>query len=237
MTVLLQRIWIQITSDRKRFAALCAAVVLGLLLWSRIILISNVPRTAVAGPERDGVTGEKQKDGAAKPVNPAPPRRVALDRQPRRDPFGIHPEAFRRSASSSQIPEVPGKSAAREAEDSVAAARQWQSMLKAQAARYRLEGVMAAGDLAVINGRVYAIGMVIAQPDQRSRDSQTWKALDDRKGQDARGDSGRGAMRPPAPTSLPVTFRLHDVWPKSVIIEADGHCFELTLEHPQTSRN
>lgn len=46
--MLLTRLWIQITADRKRFAALCAVLAIGLLLWSRIILISRAPKVAMA---------------------------------------------------------------------------------------------------------------------------------------------------------------------------------------------
>ena len=48
MQLVLRRLWIQITSDRKRFGLLCAMLLIGLLLWGRIIVTSNLPRTAIA---------------------------------------------------------------------------------------------------------------------------------------------------------------------------------------------
>ena len=48
MQLVLRRLWIQITSDRKRFGLLCAMLLIGLLLWGRIIVTSNLPRMAVA---------------------------------------------------------------------------------------------------------------------------------------------------------------------------------------------
>ena len=50
MSVLLRRLWIQITADRRRFGVFCALVALGFLLWARIIVISNIPKDAVADP-------------------------------------------------------------------------------------------------------------------------------------------------------------------------------------------
>ena len=51
MMLKLQRMWVQITADRKRFGVLCGAVLVGLLLWSRLIVVSNLPRTAIAEPQ------------------------------------------------------------------------------------------------------------------------------------------------------------------------------------------
>ena len=64
--VVLRRLWIQITSDRKRFGVLCAMLVLGLLLWGRIIVTTNLPRTAMAVD--DGL-------GSAAPADPISPLR------------------------------------------------------------------------------------------------------------------------------------------------------------------
>ena len=50
MNVLLLRLWIQATADRKRFGLFGVLLAVGMLLWARIIVISNPPRTAVAVP-------------------------------------------------------------------------------------------------------------------------------------------------------------------------------------------
>ena len=65
MSPKLRRIWIQLTTDRKRFGILCAMVALGLLLWGRLIVVSNLPRTAVAEPQG----GAPAKGGTASPAS------------------------------------------------------------------------------------------------------------------------------------------------------------------------
>ena len=90
MPIPLQRLWIQITSDRRRFGMLAGGLLLGALLWARIIVISNPPRTAVAGEETEVVEPKVERSAghtaaADKGRTPATP--VLLARDPQRDPF------------------------------------------------------------------------------------------------------------------------------------------------------
>lgn len=48
-----KRFWTWLTASRKRFSFACLLVVFGLLLWSRLILVSNMPRTAIADDEEE----------------------------------------------------------------------------------------------------------------------------------------------------------------------------------------
>lgn len=45
-----QKIWKEITADKKRFGMLVACCLIGLLMWGRLLL-KKVPRTAVANPD------------------------------------------------------------------------------------------------------------------------------------------------------------------------------------------
>ena len=47
----LKRGWIWLTASRKRFSFALTLALVGLLLWSRLIILSNLPRTAVADDE------------------------------------------------------------------------------------------------------------------------------------------------------------------------------------------
>ena len=51
----LQRIWIQLTADKRRFGALVVVVAVGMLFWARIIIISQPPQRAVADDDPVGV--------------------------------------------------------------------------------------------------------------------------------------------------------------------------------------
>ena len=48
MVKTLKRFWNWINADRKRLSFACVMTLFGLLLWSRLILVSNLPRTAIA---------------------------------------------------------------------------------------------------------------------------------------------------------------------------------------------
>ena len=43
--------WAWLTASRKRFSLALSVVIVGLLLWSRLIMLSNMPRTAIADDE------------------------------------------------------------------------------------------------------------------------------------------------------------------------------------------
>ncbi len=155
--VMLRRLWIQITSDRKRFGLLCAMLALGLLLWGRIIVTSNVPRTAMAGeagPGR-GTTPLGPATGASdKPLGP--PVRVKLARQPRRDPFLVSAKHFPKPTPVELLTQDDPKSGGNATENTNRTDERLTEELRARVNRFRLEAVMQ-GRLAVINGKTYRL--------------------------------------------------------------------------------
>lgn len=46
-----RRGWTWLTASRKRFSFVLSLIIVGLLLWSRLIMLSNLPRTAIAEDE------------------------------------------------------------------------------------------------------------------------------------------------------------------------------------------
>lgn len=151
MLVVLRRFWIQITSDRKRFGVLCAMLALGLLLWSRIIVTSNLPRTAVAGDGTgpDPLTGVGPRSGTSD-KSAGPPVRVRLARLPDRDPFLISEEHFPKPTPVASLNEDPAKAPPN-------AAEKLEQELKALVKRFELEAVMQGRPMAVINGTTYRL--------------------------------------------------------------------------------
>jgi hypothetical protein len=71
MFTMLRRFWAWLTASRPRFSLACALALVGLLLWSRLILVSNMPRTAVADDESapqqadDASASDKRSAGSA----------------------------------------------------------------------------------------------------------------------------------------------------------------------------
>ena len=44
----LRRFGVRLTADRKRFGLLCTLLAVALLFWTRLIVIKQIPRTALA---------------------------------------------------------------------------------------------------------------------------------------------------------------------------------------------
>jgi hypothetical protein len=156
MQLLLRRLWIQITSDRKRFGLLCAMLAIGMLLWARIIVTTNVPRTVIADP-KPPVTGPPLvNDGSDKRRGPPVP--VTLARTCARNPLVISDEDFPKSTVVKMVPQENGKSEPEATEDVRQAEARLTAELLALANQFRLEGVMQGHPMAVINGETYQLG-------------------------------------------------------------------------------
>lgn len=52
----LNRMWRQVTADKKKFGILCTMMAVGLLLWGRLILLEDVPKIATADPNETAQT-------------------------------------------------------------------------------------------------------------------------------------------------------------------------------------
>ena len=89
-----QRSWQQLTKDKRKLGVAVVLLVVGLLLWGRLILTKDVPRTAVADPA--AVAGEA--DDAAEPAPVAAAVRpmvyLSLADQVERDLFALNPQLF-----------------------------------------------------------------------------------------------------------------------------------------------
>lgn len=158
MMVKLRRLWIQLTADRKRFGALSVLLVLGLLLWARIIVISNLPRTAVADPDRPGSSATATTNGGGSDSAARRRLTVVLARSPDRDPFVISPEVFPKPTRVAELAGEGGKSKAQPTEYPEQAEARLTSQLRALVERFTLEALMRDPALAVISGETYRLG-------------------------------------------------------------------------------
>lgn len=154
----LRRLWIQLTADRKRFGVLCAVSVLGLLLWARLIVISDMPRQAIA----DDPTGSEPAEEPQERSERADPERetveIALDAQPVRDPFAISSDHFPKPVQLSQLPGEEPKSEPEAVEDPEQVRLRLRARLQELSERLRLEAAMTGGGLAVVNGEMHRVG-------------------------------------------------------------------------------
>ncbi len=153
--------WIQLTADRRRFGALCATVLLGLLLWARIIVTSNLPRTAVADQNAEASDDRRSDADPATTVSdnrPVAPINVQMAEFPIRDPFVISDQYFPKPTLPDVLPEDQAKLLERPAEISRDTEALVATRLRGLVGRFTLEAVMQGRPMAVINGRTRQIG-------------------------------------------------------------------------------
>jgi hypothetical protein len=206
----IRRFWIRLTADRKRFGILCAALMIGLLLWARLIVVSQPPRMALAEPTDASATASttgENSPGAAGADNAKPGKRtgsradgspisVELSAKPSHDPFVISPIYFPKPTPIAQTIELRPKSEAEPVEDSMQIAARIAAHRRAVVERMKLEAAFG-NSWAVIDGRKYRVGDQIG----RLAGSEIW-------------------------------FELVEIRQRSVILECEGRQFELQMATP-----
>jgi hypothetical protein len=203
MGLSLRRYWIQLTADRRRFGVLCAVIGVGLLLWARLIVVSNIPRTAMANDQAAATGSNKPgakptKKGASPTVSSAnkTPVAIALADVPRRDPFVISPKYFPKPIMPIVGEPEVGKLGQEPAEEPEQAEARLEAALRTSVDRLKLEASVG-GSMAIINGRTYRRGDVIE-------------------------GGGNGEF----------SFRLDEVGQRSVVLLCEGRRFELEMASP-----
>lgn len=162
----MQRLWIRMTSDRRKFSIMCGLAVVGLLLWARLLLLNDVPRTGLADPigsASTATTPTSETNEAKKQDRPsiesAPV--VYLDASTRlaRNFFKVPEAMFPQTEQAAPVHDTAPKSQTDTPEDSVEAERQRVGAIEAEAAKLRLGSlILGAAPAAVINGRVVREG-------------------------------------------------------------------------------
>jgi hypothetical protein len=229
----MRRLWMRLTADRKRFVLLCTALVVGMLLWGRMIVLTNVPRTAVANEEGQAI-GSRQRSEHGVPRSESSTRNselrqptavhIHLDALPNRDPFVISNEHFPKPVVESPSPPDQGKSPADVVESEEAREARLMAVLGEAVSRLRLEAVMMGSQgsepMVVINGRTYRRGDVItisASPTDAGGLGGAGRRGD-------RGGAGAGNRERPD-----IRFRLVEVEQRSAVLDFDGRRFELNM--------
>jgi hypothetical protein len=210
---------------------LCATFGAGLLLWARLIIVSQVPRTAMAeqgqidaGNEKSGSKGGKaggggatDKPGAKESTGASKKERPAMDVRlwslSERDPFVISPLHFPKLSISPEVKQEAGKLPTEPAEDSTQKEARLVARLRELLGSFQLEAAMG-NTMAVIDGKRYRVG------------DRLPVVGDEPKG-------GRGGER----GGERVQFTLVEVRQRSAILEAQGRRFELEMSIPGSSDN
>ena len=89
-----QRSWQQLTKDKRKLGLMVVLIVVGLLLWGRLILTKDVPRTAVADPADVGAEAEAAAETTPVAAVVRPVVYLALADRVERDLFQLNPQLF-----------------------------------------------------------------------------------------------------------------------------------------------
>ena len=79
----IRRIGVRLTADRRRLALLCMLTAIGMVFWTRLILIDRQPASATAA------TIANIEDAGPKIEAPKAPMQVMLPERPQRNPFSV----------------------------------------------------------------------------------------------------------------------------------------------------
>ena len=166
---------LEITHDKKRFGVMCTLIAFGILLWARLIILQNLPKTGFADPGESNLaastgpqTGARGDDSSATTEKTADHRAelpiTYLDTEIilARNFFArLTIESAQTEGSPSDALFTP-KSQTKETEIHNAANLNTRQAIEKAASALRLESVMGGSKpMAVINGDVLGLGETI----------------------------------------------------------------------------
>jgi hypothetical protein len=162
----LKRLWVQLTSDKRRFAALCSAVAIGLLLWARLIVITNMPKQAMADVELPPVAPELPMSENVADLGPIV---IDLSSTPERDPFAISQVYYPEPLLDPATIEDEAKSGTEPVENMNQIRARKQEQLRELVDGLTLDAVMTGHPVAVIDGSPYQLGNRIPTESEQIR--------------------------------------------------------------------
>lgn len=159
------RIQRRLRAERRKVTVLLTLVTVGLLLWGRLLLMRDVPRTATADPEGSAQEGAAKAEQTDRPAERGTERRtvrVKLAERTDRDLFELrrhlYPPAESAEPQGEKPPEV-AKSGSEQADER----SQERRAIRSQARSLRLQStILGATPRAMING-------TLLEPGQRIR--------------------------------------------------------------------
>lgn len=136
---------LQLTADRKRFGIFCALLAIGMLFWTRLIVIQDMPRVAMAETGLlESITSEKNPSVEAIPIR----RVIPVAEGPIRNPFQINPSYYPPVINNEKSIDEESKSRLLPVD-----------IVRSALSTHRLEAVM--GSVAVVSGQTCRVGMAV----------------------------------------------------------------------------
>ena len=141
----IRRLMLQLTADRKRFGVFCALLAVGMLFWTRLIVIQDMPRVAMANPGvSENIASEKMPVIESVPVR----RVIPVAEGPIRNPFQINPSYYPPVINNTKTIDEDSKSDLLPAD-----------IVRSALVSHRLEAVM--GSVAVVSGQTCRVGTAV----------------------------------------------------------------------------
>ncbi|MEE2907099.1 MAG: hypothetical protein VX527_04620 [Planctomycetota bacterium] len=138
----MRRLILQLTADRRRFAIFCGLLAVGMLFWTRLIVIQDMPRVAMADPS-ESTTSMSENNPLS---NAAITKRVVLlPEGPIRNPFRVNPNYYPVLEDITETPDEDSKSEVLPTD-----------IVRSALMSHRLEAVMGA--VAVVSGQTCRVG-------------------------------------------------------------------------------
>lgn len=131
---------------------------MGLLLWARIKILTNIPRTAIAEPDGGAPVLVRERPDLAEPQELRVPGRPATD------PFRIDDTVFPVPAPPAETSRTGAKATAGNAEE-VDPAQVRERERAAMAASFRVQAAGQGMEIAVVGGRTLRVGQSIEGSD------------------------------------------------------------------------
>ena len=158
MWLALTRLWVQFTADKRKFGALCGILAVGLLLWARLLIVSNIQKTAIANDEAAALAPPIDQTAELSDKDEPAPKRVVLDERPVQDPFVISSLAFPPLTTNEAV--LP-KLVPVATEDPKATEARLIAQLQQLVDGLRIDVAMSSAALAKIDGKRYQVGDLV----------------------------------------------------------------------------
>lgn len=141
----MRRLSLQLTADRRRFAIFCGVLAVGMLFWTRLIVIQDMPRVAMAD-QTETSTALSENNTLS---NAAVTKRVVLlPDGPIRNPFQVNPYYYPVLEDITETLDEDSKSEVLPTD-----------IVRSALTSHRLEAVMGA--VAVVSGQTCRVGMFV----------------------------------------------------------------------------
>ncbi|MFG0331361.1 MAG: hypothetical protein ACF8PN_15850 [Phycisphaerales bacterium] len=147
------------TADKKKFGVMCGLLGVGLLLWARLLILEDVPRTSFADPAATGNATAGAAATGAVSLDELPVVEVEASRTLARDLFAPQTEFLAQIGETESTTQPSVNSETDPSEDPSEVERRRVAAITEAAESLRLESLIrGSAPIAIVNGEVLRLG-------------------------------------------------------------------------------